>query len=136
MPQNLRLLQGGRSAQPSRNPPGQPKPAAKLPKPPKHLDERERGYWRDFVKRLKVLNVTSEADGGAIELWVKARRRYIDATEHVAQYGMLLKGGTAKAPQVRRNPLLMEIHKAEQVMLRIETEFGLTPSSRTGVREQ
>jgi P27 family predicted phage terminase small subunit len=133
MPRNLRLLVGGRSASPDRMTPAEPTPKVKMPRCPPTFDARDRQYWREFCARLKALNCSSTADGGAIEIWVKARRRWKDAYDNIDRYGMLIPGGTAKNPQPRRNPLLTEVHKCEAVMLRIETEFGMTPSSRTRV---
>jgi len=133
MPRNLRLLVGGRSASPDRMPDKQPTPAVAMPKPPRGMDKRDRTYWREFTSRMAILNCSSTADAGAIELWVKTRRRWKDATENIEKYGMLIPGGTPKNPQPRRNPLLTELHRCEATMLRIECEFGMTPSSRTRV---
>lgn len=133
IPRNLRLLIGGRSASPDRVNDKEPTPVVKLPRAPTGMDKRDRVYWREFCSRLKELNCASQSDAGAIEIWVKARRRWKDAYDNVDRYGMLIPGGSAKNPQPRRNPLLTEIHKAEQTMLKIETEFGMTPSSRTRV---
>jgi P27 family predicted phage terminase small subunit len=133
IPRNLRVLIGGRSASPDRMRQDEPKPKVKVPRPPRDLDPQERRYWREFTSRIAELNCTSAADVGAILIWVKARRRWKAAFDNVDRYGMLIQGGTLKNPQPRRNPLLSEIHKCEATMLRIETEFGMTPSSRSRV---
>ena len=132
MPLNMRVLQGGRSASPDRINPAQPKPKAATPKPPRDLDERDRGYWREFCSRVDELGVGSIADAGLVRIWVAARRRWVDADVEVRKRGVMMRG-TKYHPGPRRNPALFEIHKAEGTMIRIEIEFGLSPSSRTRV---
>ena len=133
MPQNLRILQGGRSAQPSRNPAKQPTPKVAVPPPPKYLTDRERRHWLEFTRRVRLLGVTCKADAGAIEIWAKARGRWLDAAAAVERFGLLVASGTEERPRMMRNPALTELHRCEATMLRIEVEFGLTPSSRTRV---
>jgi P27 family predicted phage terminase small subunit len=133
IPRNLRILIGGRSASPDRMNNDEPQPKVRVPRSPRDLDPEERRYWREFTSRIAELNCASAADIGAILIWVRARRRWQSACDLVKKDGMLIAGGTLKNPQPRRNPLLSEIHKCEATMLRIETEFGMTPSSRSRV---
>ena len=105
-------------------------PAANLeaPEMPADLNAEEREKWEEIVRDLDSMGVLSSELGSMIERYARAwggwneTRRQIEATG-----GMAIVDGNGN---LRRNPLNTDLHKFNDIMIRLLPEFGLTPSSR------
>jgi P27 family predicted phage terminase small subunit len=110
--------------------------------PPPTLDGRAVDIWRDMVARLSSMRVMTQAD-------VPVLTRYcIEATLYLACYEKVKIAGeeyTHWEPDPNRSdgklrikytqvaPWATQMHRHHAAMLRIEQEFGMTPSSRSQV---
>lgn len=110
--------------------------------PPPELDGKAAEVWRDMVKRLVGMRVLTVAD-------VPTLVRYcIEAALYFQCYDKVKLGGeeyTHWEPDPNRQdgrlrikytqvaPWATQMHRHHAAMLRIEQEFGMTPSSRSQV---
>jgi len=91
--------------------------------------------WRAVCGRISAIQTLSHVDVSAIERYCHIAVRYSRASEHVLAHG-------ASYPVVDRNgalknyasfPQVSEANSCAAQMLKIESEFGLTPASRVGM---
>ena len=129
LPTKLKLVKG--TARPHRMNPAEPQPMVSVPAPPEHLDEAAAEKFTELAELLARHGVMTELDAGALARYVVIWRRWLEAEAEVKRRGPVVKtaGGN-----IIQNPLLAVANKCLAQMGQIESEFGLTPSSRTRIR--
>ena len=129
LPTQLKLVKG--TARPHRLNPDEPRPAAMVPDPPEHLEGECRAVFTAMAQMLARHGVMTELDAGALARYVVIRRRWLEAEEEVKRRGPVVKtvGGN-----IIQNPFLAVANRCLAQMGQIESEFGLTPSSRSRIR--
>jgi P27 family predicted phage terminase small subunit len=113
----------------------EPKPADSSVTPPDWIVGVARAKWDDVVPKLQAMRVMTTADVEPIarycamyEQWVKyleQMRRGLDV--------IVMRDKDGKVRYMQSSPAATMFVKLAASMLRIEQEFGLTPSARTGV---
>ncbi|HHY02555.1 MAG TPA: phage terminase small subunit P27 family [Paracoccus sp.] len=129
LPTQLKLVKG--TARPHRMNLAEPQPVVAVPAPPEHLDEAAAAKFREMAELLARHGVMTELDAGALARYVVIWRRWLAAEAEVKRRGPVVKtaGGN-----IIQNPFLAVANKCLAQMGQIESEFGLTPSSRTRIR--
>ncbi|ATQ55043.1 phage terminase small subunit P27 family [Paracoccus yeei] len=129
LPTQLKLVKG--TARPHRLNPAEPTPSVAIPDPPEHLDAEAAAKFTDMATLLARHGVMTELDAGALARYVVIWRRWLDAEAEVKRRGPVVKtvGGN-----IIQNPFLAVANKCLAQMGQIESEFGLTPSSRSRIR--
>ena len=129
LPTQLKLVKG--TARPHRMNPAEPQPVVATPAPPEHLDEAAAGKFTELAELLARHGVMTELDAGALARYAVIWRRWLEAEAEVKRRGPVVKtaGGN-----IIQNPFLSVANKCLAQMGQIESEFGLTPSSRTRIR--
>jgi P27 family predicted phage terminase small subunit len=130
-PTALRVLQGNPGRRPL--PKSEPKPLARAPTAPEHLDDAARLEWDRLTPQLVRLGLLTELDRAllagycsAYSLWVHARgelRRELESA-----------GGPFSATEagyLQASPWFRIAQNAAKEMRAFAVEFGLSPSSRT-----
>lgn len=126
LPTAIKRLRGNPGKR--RLPPNEPLPApAGEPKPPAHLAKEAKAEWRYITAELRALGLISKIDVGLLEGWCVARGDFIQACRALKREGLIVER-SGEPP--RRNPWLMVKSKAVEQMVRIGSEFGLSPASR------
>lgn len=128
-PTTLKLLQGN----PGKRPINQEEPQAKPifnPDPPAHFSDLQAAKWRDMAAQLGAVRVLTQLDLDALEIycieWVAMHAALTDLNER----GKLLQ---APSGGVMWNPSWTQYKHSLAQCRSLQSEFGLTPSSRTGV---
>ena len=129
LPTHLKLVKG--TARPHRLNKDEPKPAVAVPEPPTHLDERACAKFAVMAELLARHGVMTELDAGALSRYVVVWCRWIDAETEIKRRGPVVK---TEGGNVIQNPFLAVANKCLLQMAQIESEFGLTPSSRSRIR--
>jgi len=80
---------------------------------------------------LSNANVLTELDLHGLELYCAAYQNWRDAQEKVIKLGSIVKSPKSGYPV--QSPYFAISNKAHEQMMKIASEFGLTPSSRTRV---
>lgn len=129
LPTNLKLVKG--TARPHRLNKNEPMPSVVAPDPPSHLDERARAKFVDMAEMLVRYGVMTEMDSGALARYAVIWCRWVDAEVEIKRRGPIVK---TEAGNIIQNPFLCVANKCMAQMAQIESEFGMTPSSRTRIR--
>lgn len=106
------------------------------------LTEREKNVFDQTCKVLDSMGVLNKTDGTAISRYCKAIVRYNDICDFCEKNGDTYqqhatdKNGETILKAVRRYPESTIRNELENTLLRLEREFGLTPSARAGIEVQ
>jgi len=103
--------------------------------PPKHLDRIAKNEWRRLAKRLTFHSMLSPADRTAFAAYCSAYSTHVRAELALQKkpnaFGYKTPGGV-----LRPWPEAAQSRDALNQMYRFQTEFGLTPSSRSRLNIQ
>ena len=127
-PTNLRVLQGNAGKRPLNK--KEPRPKAEIPTCPRHLSTKAKAEWKRVTRRLYALGLVTQVDRAALSAYCQAWGRWVEAEEEVRKNGDIVK---TRAGNVIQNPWLAVANKAQEQMVKLAAEFGMTPSSRTRV---
>lgn len=127
-PRNLRLVKG--TDRPDRRNDDEPVVAVTIPNAPDYLVDNEIDVFVETAGKLARMRVMTDYDVDAIAIYAVNFVRWKEAVDKVRTMGMIVKSPKGYPIQ---NPFLSIANKSQHEMLRILTEFGLTPSSRTRV---
>src|SRR5262245_47442179 len=88
-PTHLRLLQGNPGKRPINK--NEPKPAAKPPKPPEHLNAVALAEWNRLSQELSTLGLLTSVDSTAFSAYCMVYARWIDAEEALKKTGPVVR---------------------------------------------
>lgn len=128
-PRNLRVIKG--TQRPDRINEDEPKVPVSIPSPPEHLSTDEADVFIVTARKLARMRVMTDADVDALSIYAVLFIRWREAVARVREQGMMVRSPNGHPIQ---NPYLSIANKAQSEMLKILSEFGLTPSSRTRVK--
>lgn len=130
-PSAILKLRGSRLA----NRPGEPQPEQKAPSCPSYLTKAERQVWRQLAKKLERIGVLTIVDQNALARYCVLFVRWRKACDFLEAYGTTqpVKDGNGNVKCFMHFPQVSEVNKLSVLLLRLEQEFGLTPSSRTRI---
>ena len=123
-----------------------PKPRRQLPRCPEFLTGEAQLCWKRTAKELYDAGLMTVIDRDALAMYCKAYARWLDAEEQVAKKGVIVVTNVKREKDADgnmvvvgggnyiQNPWLAIANKAMEQMLKLEAEFGMTPSSRMRVK--
>ena len=129
LPTHLKLVKG--TARPHRLNKNEMKPPVAIPEPPAHLDERAKAKFIELAEMLARHGVMTELDTAAVARYAVVWCRWVDAEIEIKRRGPVVK---TASDNIIQNPFLAVANKCLLQMAQIESEFGLTPSSRSRIR--
>src|SRR5262249_2761807 len=71
----------------------EPKPPARLPRCPSHLNKAAKKEWRRIVPILSEMKVLTQIDGTALGMYCQAHARWVEANAKIEEYGVVLLVG-------------------------------------------
>ena len=86
--------------------------------------------WDRIVGELTSLGVLSSFDHGPLAAYCIAYALWIEAIEMVQKHGAMIKSPKGFPIQ---SPYLSTVNRQAEIMLRIASEFGFTPASRSRI---
>ena len=129
LPTHLKLVKG--TARPHRLNKHEPRPTVCVPKAPAHLDDQAKVKFGVLAEMLARHGVMTDLDANALSRYVVVWCRWIDAETEVKRRGLVVKTAVGNIVQ---NPFLAVANKCLLQMAQAESEFGMTPSSRSRIR--
>lgn len=99
--------------------------------PPPWLTTEAVAAWRTLVAQLSAVRILSATDRIALARYVQGWSRWLAADAIVQREGMIVDG--ANGARVPHPAATLALKLGEQ-LARLEATFGLTPSSRSGLR--
>lgn len=107
---------------------GEPKPKAKRPPCPKHLQGEARKEWNRMSKQLFELGLLTGVDRAALAGYCQAWADWVNAHEQLAESSMI--SVTEKGYPVL-SPWWTVATTSAKMMKSFLTEFGMSPGSRS-----
>jgi P27 family predicted phage terminase small subunit len=108
----------------------QPKEPAQILECPPELSPAARQEWDRIVGELISKGVLSAFDRGPLAAYCIAYALAMEAAEMVQKHGAMLKSPNGFPMQ---SPYLSQLNKQIDTMVRIASEFGFTPASRSRI---
>lgn len=128
-PTALKVVRGNPGGRPLNE--HEPKPPRASPeKIPDWLSPQAREHWPEVAKQLADAGVLTDLDRPALAQYCEAFVIWRQAYDKVLKFGLVVKAQSGFPVQ---SPYLSIAKQQSERMLRILTEFGCTPASRTRV---
>jgi P27 family predicted phage terminase small subunit len=105
-------------------------PANKNPTCPKWIDKNAKTEWRKCVRMAQAAGVITEWDGNALARYCQAWSDYRRYTELINERGDSYQ---TESGEWREHPEAARRQKTIDVLLRLEQQFGFTPSARASL---
>ena len=126
-PKALKILDGTRADRINDTEPIAPEG---VPTPPDHLDEIAVKEWERIAPILHKMKVLTIADGAALAIYCMTYSEWVQAQAKIKKQGMAIATGLGG---LKINPHLTVAIQARATLIKILSEFGCTPSSRSRV---
>ena len=127
-PTKLKILKG--SAQPCRMLPNEAAPRSDRVEAPDGLSPEALKQWDRVRAELYDTGIVTNLDVHALALYCEAYARYAFANEQIQKFGPVVNTPNEYPVQ---SPWLQIANKSFDQMMKVLSEFGMTPSSRTRV---
>ena len=127
-PTALKVIRGNPGKRPLNK--REPKPEAKAPECPAHLDDLAKTEWARVVPILLQMRVLTEADYMALGTLCQAYSTMAKAQEQLTKTGILFKTPNG---YIQQSPLISIVNQSAELVTKLAREFGLTPSARSRV---
>lgn len=102
-----------------------------LPDPPAHFTDDQKKIWNEVGKKLAQRGLMTELDAQAFELLVGSYLGMRQAQDELNDSDLIIYVGEMGTPVA--NPLVNIISKNTALLKWCLTQFGCTPSARTGI---
>jgi P27 family predicted phage terminase small subunit len=127
-PTRLKALTGNPGKRPLNA--NEPLPQPQIPDCPAELGPLARKEWDRLVTQLGPLRLLTQLDRAALATYCGAYGLWAEATEAIQKYGVMIKSPQGFPIQ---SPYLSIANRQAEIMMRIASEFGFTPASRSRI---
>jgi len=117
---------------------GQTETPFREPEAPKWLDAKARNIWRRVTRLLLDQGTLAEIDGMLLARYCRLFVRWRDLDEFIQNEGETYQtwNGAGDLSMVRVFPQVKLCNELSTLLLRIEQEFGMSPSARTRIKAE
>ncbi len=127
-PSRVKALTGNPGKRPLN--PSEPIPIPCIPECPPELGPVARREWDRLAAELGKLRIMTELDRGALAGYCNAYSLWAEAIEAIQKYGTMVKSPSGYPIQ---SPYVSIANRQTELMMRIASEFGFTPASRSRI---
>jgi len=127
-PTRLKLLSGNPGKRPLNK--HEPRPDPAVPDCPTELGPVARQEWDRLAGELEKLKILTSLDRAALAAYCGAYALWAEATEAIQKYGTMVKSPSGYPIQ---SPYVSIANRQAEIMMRIASEFGFTPASRSRI---
>ena len=106
----------------------EPRPDPVVPDCPPELGPAAQREWARLIGELSSLNMVTKLDRAALATYCGAYALWAEATEAIQKFGAMVKSPTGYPMQ---SPYISIANRQAEIMMRIASEFGFTPASRS-----
>lgn len=110
----------------------EPKPIKGTPPKPKSMSKDANETWDYLCKHLEQMGILAESDQMAISMLCKNWSLLLEAECHINDEGSIIDVNG----QLQKNQWFKVKEETEKTIIKLLTEFGLTPSSRSRIAIQ
>lgn len=108
----------------------EPKPEPLIPDCPPELGPVARQEWDRLATDLGKLKLLTPLDRAALGAYCGAYALWAEATEAIHKFGTMVKSPNGFPVQ---SPYVAVVNRQAEIMIRIASEFGFTPASRSRI---
>lgn len=127
-PTRLKILTGNPGKRPLNE--NEPMPETIPPECPPELGPVARQEWERMVAQLIPLRILTPLDRAALASYCAAYAMWAEAIEAIQKYGAMVKSPSGFPVQ---SPYVSIANRQTEIMIRIASEFGFTPASRSRI---
>jgi P27 family predicted phage terminase small subunit len=127
-PTRLKVLTGNPGRRPLNA--NEPKPEPAVPECPVELGPVARREWDRMAGELAPLRILTNLDRAALAAYCGAYGMWAEATEAIQKFGTMVKAPSGFPVQ---SPYVSIANRQAEIMMRIASEFGFTPASRSRI---
>lgn len=127
-PTRLKVLTGNPGRRPLNE--DEPRPAPVIPECPPELGPVAKREWERLAGELGELQLLTTLDRAALAAYCNAYGLWIEAIEAIQKYGTMVKSPSGYPIQ---SPYVSIANRQAEIMMRIASEFGFTPASRSRI---
>jgi P27 family predicted phage terminase small subunit len=127
-PTRLKVLTGNPGKHPLNI--NEPHPEAAMPDCPPELGPVAKQEWDRLGAQLGSLRMITHLDRAALASYCAAYALWAEATQAIQTYGAMVKSPSGYPVQ---SPYVSIANRQTELMMRIASEFGLTPASRSRI---
>ena len=133
-PTKLKLAQGNPGKRPLNE--SEPEAITGQPPMPDEMGETQRAVWDQVTASLQSMDLLAETDAGPIERYSRLLVLWRKLMAFIEKHGETypVKEADGRVKMIRPLPQVAQLQAITTQLLRLEQEFGLTPSSRTRIR--
>ena len=126
-------MTGAFNKNPQRRNTAEPKPSTDRPTRPKHLTGHAGKEWSRVTKILADMRLLTKSDCALLEVYCHTFGQWRDDCDKVKKYGSVLLHKADGKTRAQRSPWDISRERNASLVIRMLTELGLTPSSRSRV---
>lgn len=132
-PTKLRLLRGDPRKEGKK--PNEPQPTTANVVPPDWLSGVALEKWHQIAPMMESMGVLTDADVDALARYCAMHEQFLKYLDQVRRGldVLVIRDEAGKVKYMQVAPAATLLSKTAAAMLRLEQEFGLTPSSRSGI---
>jgi P27 family predicted phage terminase small subunit len=127
-PSRIKMMTGNPGKRPLN--PNEPQPEVTIPECPAELGPVARREWDRLSKDLAALGLLTNLDRAALASYCVAHALWVQAIEAIQKYGSMVKSPSGYPIQ---SPYVSIANRQTEIMMRIASEFGFTPASRSRI---
>lgn len=127
-PTRLKVLTGNPGKRPLNA--HEPRPEVAIPDCPPELGPVAQREWSRLVGELIGLRLLTNLDRAALAAYCGAYALWAEATLAIQKYGAMVKSPSGYPIQ---SPYVAIANRQTEIMMRIASEFGFTPASRSRI---
>lgn len=127
-PTRLKVLTGNPGKRPLNE--DEPRPVPVIPECPLELGPVAKQEWERLAGELGNLQLLTTLDRAALAAYCNAYGLWIEAIEAIQKYGTMVKSPSGYPIQ---SPYVSIANRQAEIMMRIASEFGFTPASRSRI---
>ena len=115
--------------------PSEPRPEPGRPRCPSWLGDYAKAAWRHLVPMLDRMGVLTKVDRNALARYCVLWSRWRKAEEFIRDRGdsYLVKDEAGGLKAIKPYPQVRMANQLAEQLLRLEQQFGMTPSARTRI---
>lgn len=100
-----------------------------VPDVPAHIPAAMADEWRGILADLTERKVLTDSMRGTVDAYVMAMHNAREAQKAITAHGVLVASG--KDGILKQNPAVSLLGKANETIMRLAVELGLTPAARS-----
>ena len=133
-PTALKAIEGNRGKKPLPQNEPKPPPVVEMPDPPEWMSSEGKKMWEKRAPMLQRLGLLTEADLESFTMLCQSYAEWVEAVKYIKKHGKYYtytnKAGAKNQIERPANKLLDKAYQRYKSMC---TEFGMTPSSKSGI---